>query len=89
MQVVNVLNNPVFECSGNRDVVKYREVLNILTQTYASSMRTHWYLELGGQQQYGQNLVDPAESGAVYLAVAHSSSRKILLEHDTVVYVSN
>ena len=68
VEVVGVLDHAVVEAAADGDVVEHREVLHVLAQADAAGVRAHRHAVLGGQQQHGDHLVDPAEAAAVELA---------------------
>ena len=52
---------------AHRDEVEHREVLHHLAQADAAGVRAHRHAELGGEQDDGQVLVDPADPAGVDL----------------------
>ncbi len=53
--------------AGKRDVVEHGQVLDELAQPDAAGVRAHGQIVLGGQQQDGEVLVDPADTRGVDL----------------------
>src|SRR5260370_15737687 len=47
VEAIDEFRDPILKRGADRDVVKKREMLNILTQTYATSMRANRHAGLG------------------------------------------
>ena len=67
--------------------VEHREVLHVLAQADAAGVRADGHLELGGEEEDGEHLVDAAEPAAVDLRNVDRVGLEELLEHHPVVAV--
>jgi hypothetical protein len=73
VQVVDVLQDAIFERGAKCYVVEDREVLDVLAQPHAPRVRTYWDAELRSQEQDRYDLVHPAKPTGVYLAEAYGA----------------
>src|SRR5450759_2142795 len=87
VEMVDVFARSVVKRSADGYVVKDREVLDVFAQANPTRMRAYRHPELGGQQQHGDNLIDPAQSAAVDLAEVNGPGLQKLLPHHAVVHV--
>ena len=87
VQVIDVLQDTLIERRADADVIKDRQMLNILAQADAAGMRTDRHAELGRHQQHRQHLVDPAEPAGVDLAKADRIGLQQLLEDNPVLHM--
>src|SRR5256714_11692353 len=85
VQVIHVLDDAVLERPAHADVIEHREVLHVLAQAYAAGMWADGDAELRGEQQHGQDLIDPAQPATIDLTEADRTGLHELLEQDAVV----
>src|SRR5262245_18223614 len=55
MQVIDIFRDAVLERCAHRDVIKEREMLNVLTQTDTSGVWTHGHAKFRSHQDHGQH----------------------------------
>src|SRR5207249_3016072 len=85
MQVVHVLEDPIFKTATDADVVKDGQMLSVFTQTHSSSVRADGKAKLGGHQQDCQYFVDAAQPAAIDLTELDSFSLHQLFENHTIL----
>ena len=83
--MVHVFDPSVVGGAGDRHEVEHRQVLHHFAQTDAAGMRTDRNAELGGQQQDGEVLVDPADAARVDLQDVDRAGLQHLLEDHPVL----
>ena len=84
VQVLRVLQRAILEACTHHDVVDQRDVLPVLAEADAAGMRAHRHAKLGGEQQHGEHLVQPAESAGIHLQEVDRLRLQQLLEHHAV-----
>jgi hypothetical protein len=67
VQVVDVLHHPPVQAGAHPQVVEDGQVLDVLAEPDAAGVRADRHPELRGQQQLGEDLVDPADPAGVDL----------------------
>src|SRR6266545_2050179 len=87
VQVIDVFEDALIERRANADVIKDRQMLNILAQADTAGMRADRHAELGRHQQHRQHLVDPAEPAGVDLTKADRIGLQQLLEDNPVLHM--
>ena len=87
VQMVHVLQTPVLQRSAHRDVIKKRQMLNVLTEADASRVRANRNSELCGHQQHREHLVHASKPATIDLTNSQRVRLQKLFEHDSVVTV--
>ncbi len=87
MQMVNELDDAVFEGGRDGEEIEGGEVLDVLAETDAASVGADGDIEFGGEQDDGEVLVDAGYAAAVELEDVDGLGLEELLEHDAVVAV--
>ena len=67
VEVVDELDDAVFERGGDGEEVEGREMLHILAQANAAGVRADGNIELGGEQEDGKILVDAGDAATIEL----------------------
>src|SRR5918911_2396617 len=87
MQVVNVFEDAILQRGADGYVVKDGEVLNVLAQSYAASVRADGDIELRGHQEHSEHFVDAAQTTAIYLTKFYRAGLQQLFKDDAVLAV--
>src|SRR5256885_1857765 len=85
VEVLDVLEDAVFERPADRDVIEQRDVLHVLAKADPAGMWADRHAELGRQEEHRQHLVQAAEAACIQLAEADRLSLEELLEDHAVL----
>src|SRR5215472_16783522 len=85
VQMINELNDTVFQRARYRQVVKDRKMLHVLTKADTSSVRAYWDPEFCCHQNNGKVFIDTGDTAAVDLAYIDRVCLHQLLEHHPIM----
>src|SRR5437899_397683 len=85
VEVLDVLEDAVFERPADRDVIEQRDVLHVLAKADPAGMWADRHAELGRQEVHRQHLVQAAEAACIQLAEADRLSLEELLADHAIL----
>lgn len=85
VKVFNVLDHAILHRAAHGYEIKHRQMLNLLTQSYAARMGANGYIEFPGEQQDGKIFVDACNTTGVNLADIDGAQLHELLDRKSVV----